>query len=95
MTDAAAAPVSEVRRAGGLVLAAGVALLCAWVLVPIYLLFVNALSSPAEVQGFPKSFLPSLDLASLTFFVQFQGVAAALWNSTPTLPTPTPIWVPR
>jgi multiple sugar transport system permease protein len=85
MTDAALpAPASEVRRAGALVFAAGVALLCAWVLLPIYLLFVNALSSPAEVQGFPKSFLPSFDLASLSFFVNFQGVAAALWNSIQT-----------
>ena len=83
MTDAAL-PASEVRRAGSLVFAAGVALLCVWVLLPIYLLFVNALSSPAEVQGFPKSFFPSFDLASLSFFVNFQGVAAALWNSIQT-----------
>ena len=62
MTDAAApdAAPAEVRRAGAWVFAAGVALLCVWVLVPIYLLFVNALSAPAEVQGFPKSLLPLL-----------------------------------
>jgi multiple sugar transport system permease protein len=81
MTDAAIAAPSEIRRSGTWVFAAGVALLCVWVLLPIYLLFVNALSSPAEVQGFPKAFFPSFDLASLSFFVQFQGVAAALWNS--------------
>jgi multiple sugar transport system permease protein len=84
MTDATIVAPPEIRRSGAWVFGAGVALLCVWVLLPIYLLFVNALSSPEEVQGFPKSFLPSFDLASLAFFVQFQGVAAALWNSIQT-----------
>ena len=51
-------------------------LLCAWVLVPIYLIIVNTLSSPAEVAGYPKRFWPSFDmerplqiLFSATFFV--------------------------
>ena len=71
----------KVRRAGNRVFIAGVALLLVWVLGPIWLLFVNALSSPSEVTGFPKSFVPSFDLASLTFFFEFAGVAEALWNS--------------
>lgn len=72
---------TEIRSSGRWVFAAGVLLLCVWVLLPIYLLFVNALSSPEEVTGFPKRFFPSFDLASLSFFFQFQGVAAALRNS--------------
>jgi multiple sugar transport system permease protein len=85
MTDAVATPAAEpaadIRRAGSWVFYAGIALLVVWVLLPIYLLFVNALSSPEEVQGFPKNFFPSFDLASISFFVNFQGVLSALWNS--------------
>ena len=77
----AAAATPDVRRAGRWVLWTGIVLLVLWVLVPIYLLMVNALSSPAEVNAFPKRFWPSFDLASLTFFFQFQGVLEALWNS--------------
>jgi multiple sugar transport system permease protein len=33
------------------------------------------------VTGFPKTGLPSFDLGSLEFFVGFQGVLSALWNS--------------
>ena len=54
---------------------------CVWVLLPIYLLIVNAISSPAEVSGFPKRIFPSFDFSSLQFFAQFQGVAKALGNS--------------
>jgi multiple sugar transport system permease protein len=55
--------------------------LCAWVLVPIYLLVVNTFSSPDEVTGFPKNFVPSFDTGSIEFFLGFAGVAQALWNS--------------
>jgi multiple sugar transport system permease protein len=74
-------PVSEVNAAGKFLFWAGTLLLCAWVLVPIYLLVVNTLSSPSEVSGFPKSGVPSFDLGSLEFFLGFQGVLGALWNS--------------
>lgn len=72
---------TTVRRAGNRVFIAGIVLLIVWVLGPIWLLFVNALSAPAEVTGFPKSILPSFDLASLSFFFGFSGVTRALWNS--------------
>jgi multiple sugar transport system permease protein len=74
-------PVSEIGAAGRFVFWAGTVLLCAWVLIPIYLLVVNTLSSPAEVTGFPKTGVPSFNLGSLQFFVQFNGVLWALWNS--------------
>ena len=85
MTDAAlpareTAP-PDVRRAGRLIFWSGVALLCVWVLLPIWLLMVNALSSPAEVSAFPKRMWPSFDTASLEFFFGFQGVLRALGNS--------------
>jgi multiple sugar transport system permease protein len=84
MTDAtvtAAAPAAEVRKAGSWLLVACIVLLCVWVLVPIYLIVVNALSSPEEVTGFPKRLWPSFDFGSLAFFATFAGVARALWNS--------------
>ena len=77
----AAAPAAEIRSAGRWVFVTCVVLLCAWVLLPIYLLMVNALSAPEEVTAFPKRFFPSFDFASVSFFFHFQGVLRALWNS--------------
>ena len=71
----------DLRRAGRLVFWSGVALLVVWVLFPIWLLMVNALSAPGEVTGFPKRLWPSFDTGSLAFFFGFQGVLRALWNS--------------
>ena len=58
-----------------------VIMLCAWVLFPIYLLFVNSLSTPEQVNGWPKHFWPSFHLDTLSFFWNFQGVASAMLNS--------------
>ena len=77
-----AAPThTEVRSAGRLLNAAIIILLCAWVLVPIYLIIVNALSSPEDVTGWPKRAWPGFDFGSLSFFVNYAGVASALMNS--------------
>ena len=68
-------------RAGRWVYAAAVLLLCAWVLVPLYFLLINTLSSPETVNAFPKPFLPEFDLGSLIFFANFAGMLDALKNS--------------
>ncbi|MCY0093435.1 carbohydrate ABC transporter permease [Hoeflea ulvae] len=83
MTDsvAIAAPAGSTRKAGRYVYAASVFLLCAWVIVPLYFLFINTLSSPETVNSFPKSFVPEFDLGSLTFFAGFNGMLTALKNS--------------
>lgn len=83
MTDtvAIAAPTGSTRKAGRYVYAASVFLLCAWVIVPLYFLFINTLSSPEAVNSFPKSFIPEFDLGSLTFFAGFNGMLTALKNS--------------
>ena len=73
--------VVDARSAGRFVFIAGTVLLIVWVLLPIYLLAVNTLSSPSEVSGFPKTGIPSFDTTSVEFFVSFAGVAKALWNS--------------
>lgn len=58
-----------------------VILLCLWVLVPIYLLLVNTLSSPEAVAAYPKKAFPEIDTESLKFFMNYAGVGQALWNS--------------
>lgn len=73
--------LATLRRRGRWLTGGAVVLLCAWVLGPIYLLFLNAVSSPDAVNGFPKHWLPAFDGRSLAFFLQFEGVASALWNS--------------
>jgi multiple sugar transport system permease protein len=79
--DTAAIAYPETRKAGRWLFVTGIVLLSVWVLFPIYLLIINALSAPAEVTGFPKRFLPSFDFGSLAFFANYAGVAWALWNS--------------
>lgn len=74
-------PYADARKAGRWLFIATIVLLCFWVLAPIYLLIVNALSSPEQVTAFPKRFFPSFDLGSLSFFVNFAGVGKALYNS--------------
>lgn len=77
-TDVAA---PDTRRAGRFVYVSAVVLLCAWVLVPIYFLLINTLSSPDTVNSFPKPFIPEFDLGSLQFFAGFAGMLTALKNS--------------
>lgn len=71
----------EARSSGRFLFIAAIILICAWVLVPIYLLLVNTLSSPTQVSAFPKSGLPGWDFGSIQFFMGFSGVLKALGNS--------------
>ena len=80
-TEAAATPTADARKAGRLLTWAIVAVLCAWVLLPIYLIAVNAMSAPADVTGWPKRAWPGFDFGSLSFFVNYAGVARAMMNS--------------
>jgi multiple sugar transport system permease protein len=73
--------VPNTRRAGRFVYVAAVVLLCAWVLVPLYFLFINTLSAPETVNSFPKPFVPEFDTGSLAFFAGFAGMLSALKNS--------------
>ena len=71
-------PVAETSRWG---IRIATIVLCIWVLLPLYLLFVNALTTPDEVVGWPKRFAPSFDTESLSFFWNYAGVVRALINS--------------
>ncbi len=81
MSDAVAKTPRDTRSAGRFLYIAGVVFLMAWVLVPLYFLLINTLSSPEAVNSFPKSFIPEFDLGSLQFFAGFDGMLRALWNS--------------
>ena len=72
---------TDTRKAGRFVYITAVVLLCAWVIVPLYFLLINTLSSPEAVNAYPKSFIPEFDLGSLTFFANFAGILTALKNS--------------
>lgn len=77
----ATAVASGTRSAARWLTGAIILLLCAWVLLPIYLIAVNALSAPADVTGWPKRAYPGFDFGSLSFFINYAGVARALLNS--------------
>lgn len=72
---------AQAKKAGNFLFGASVFLLCAWVLVPIYLLVINTLSAPEDVTSFPKAFFPAFDFGSLQFFAGFAGILSALKNS--------------
>ena len=83
MTDAVAiaADAGATRKRGRHLYIASVVLLCAWVIVPLYFLLLNTLSSPEAVNSFPKRFIPAFDMGSLQFFAGFEGMLTALKNS--------------
>ena len=76
-----AASTNSPMRAGRFVYISAVVFLCAWVLVPLYFLLINTLSSPEAVNGFPKRLFPEFDMGSLNFFANFTGMLNALKNS--------------
>ena len=60
----------------------GVALICAWVLLPIYLIALSAVGGRPVVFAWPKSFWPTeINLSTLVFFFEIEGVWAATLNS--------------
>ncbi|WP_282182733.1 carbohydrate ABC transporter permease [Aliiroseovarius marinus] len=81
MTTVDTNPGTDTRKAGRFVYISAVVLLCAWVIVPLYFLLINTLSSPDTVNSFPKAFVPEFDLGSLSFFANFAGMLTALKNS--------------
>ncbi|MEX0350769.1 MAG: carbohydrate ABC transporter permease [Paracoccaceae bacterium] len=74
-------PAADTRKTGRMVYVSAVVLLCAWVIVPLYFLLINTLSSPETVNSFPKPFIPEFNFGSLQFFANFAGILTALKNS--------------
>jgi multiple sugar transport system permease protein len=58
------------------------ATLTAFFILPIYLIAVAAISTPAEISAFPKALYPrQISLDTLVFFLTFQGVVPSMINS--------------
>jgi multiple sugar transport system permease protein len=61
---------------------AGVAALCAWVLLPIYLIALGAFGGRQGVFAWPKTLFPAeLSLAAMRTFLEIEGVGKAALNS--------------
>jgi len=73
--------VHSTRRSGRYLYIACIVLLCAWVIIPLYFLLINTLSSPETVNSYPKPFIPEFDVGSLSFFAGYGGMLTALKNS--------------
>jgi multiple sugar transport system permease protein len=57
---------------------AGVAVICAWVVVPLWFIAANALGGQAVISAWPKSFVPAaLSLSTMGEFLAIEGVAKA------------------
>lgn len=60
----------------------GIAALCAWVLVPIYLVALGALGGRAGAYQWPKNFLPTdISLQPFILFLKTEGVLQSFFNS--------------
>jgi len=60
----------------------GVLALCAWVLLPIYLIALGTLGGRATVYQWPKSFLPAnVSWSTLAAFLEVEGIYHAALNS--------------
>ena len=61
---------------------AGVAMLCAWVLVPLYLIAASAVGGQPLINAWPKPFWPpGASFAPLLAFLAIDGVWRSLWIS--------------
>ncbi len=69
----------RVRRACVYAVAVTIAV---WILLPIWLIFTMALSTPAGVRAFPKPFFPApFSTETLQFFVNSEGILQSTLNS--------------
>lgn len=81
MTPTAKTPPS-VPAARRLLFRAGIAVLCAWVLVPVYLLALGAFGGRAGVYKWPKSVLPGdVSWEAFAVFLRTDGLMTAFANS--------------
>ncbi|MFN8452002.1 MAG: hypothetical protein U0521_26270 [Anaerolineae bacterium] len=69
----------NLRRGSVYLLAVVIAI---WILLPIWLIFTMALSTPSGVRAFPKPFFPSpISTDTLQFFINTEGILKSTLNS--------------
>lgn len=85
MTDATHIPAAtppSVPAARRFLFWAGIAVLCAWVIVPIYMLALGAFGGRQGVYQWPKTILPTnVSAEAFLVFLRTEGLIAALVNS--------------
>jgi multiple sugar transport system permease protein len=71
--------VSRIRR---MLFVSGILLVCAWTLVPIYLVALGGIGGAATVYAWPKPFWPAgLSFANFAAFLQIEGLWPAMLRS--------------
>lgn len=81
-TTAKTAPAASFVSARRLLIWSGVAALCVWVLLPIYLVALGAFGGRQGVYEWPKTFLPTgVSLEPFLLFMKTQGVFQSFLNS--------------
>lgn len=79
MSTAQPANFASARK---ILLWSGISVLCAWVLIPIYLVGLGAFGGRSGVYRWPKSLLPTdVSVEPFILFLKTEGVAAAFLNS--------------
>jgi multiple sugar transport system permease protein len=73
--------LAERQRRTRIVLLTGASLACLWVAMPVYFLLANALSTPEAVNSFPKKWVPTVDMGSIRYLLDYDGVLKSLFNS--------------
>lgn len=73
--------LTERQRRTRIVLLTGASLACLWVAMPVYFLLANALSTPEAVNSFPKKWVPTVDMGSIRYLLDYDGVLKSLFNS--------------
>ena len=73
--------LAQRQRRTRILLITGASLACLWVALPIYFLLANALSMPEAVNSFPKKWVPGVDLGSIRYLLDYDGVLQSLLNS--------------
>jgi multiple sugar transport system permease protein len=73
--------LAQRQRRTRILLITGASLACLWVALPIYFLLANALSTPEAVNSFPKKWVPGVDLGSIRYLLDYDGVLKSLLNS--------------
>lgn len=73
--------LAQRQRRTRILLITGASLACLWVALPIYFLLANALSTPEAVNSFPKKWVPGVDLGSIHYLLDYDGVLKSLLNS--------------
>lgn len=69
----------NLRRASVYAIAVAIAL---WILLPIWLIFTMAFSTPPGIRAFPKPFFPApLSTETLQFFINAEGILRSTLNS--------------